>query len=86
MYPRSVPLTHEACERGRQRETALTRYLIAIEELDTYTLAEASAITGYDQKHLNNIARNGSLGAYKDGRNWKVTKEDLERYIQESKR
>lgn len=67
-------------------ESALTRYLVAIEELDTYTLAEAAKVTGYDPKYLNNRARDGSLGAYKDGRNWRVTKEDLDRYLRLSKR
>ncbi len=67
-------------------ESALTWYLIAIEELDTYTLAEAAKVTGYDPKYLNNRARDGSLGAYKDGRNWRVTKEDLDRYLKTSQR
>jgi len=67
-------------------ETALTRYLIAIEELDTYTLSEAAKLIGYDAKYLNNRARDGSLGAYKDGRNWRVTRQDLDRYLKQIKR
>lgn len=67
-------------------ESALTRYLVSIEELDTYTLAEAAKITGYDPKHLNNRARDGSLGAYKEGRNWRVTKPDLDRYTNQNKK
>ncbi len=62
-------------------ESALTRYLISIEELDTYSLSEAAKITGYQAKYLNIRARDGSLGAYKEGRNWKVTKQDLDRYL-----
>ena len=67
-------------------ESALTKYLVSIEELDTYTLSEAAKRTGYGAKYLNNRARDGSLGAYKDGRNWRVTNQDLENYIKQSKR
>jgi hypothetical protein len=42
--------------------------------------------TGYDPKYLNNRARDVSLGAYKDGRNWRITIQDLEKYIKRSKK
>ena len=61
-------------------EEALTKYLIAIEELENFSLREAAENSPYTQKYLNLRARDGSLGAYKQGRNWRVTREDLERY------
>ena len=62
-------------------EEALTKYLVVIEELETYSLREASEQCKYSAKYLNLLARNGSLGAYKHGRNWRVTRRDLENYI-----
>ena len=66
-------------------EEALTKHLIATEELETLTLREAAAQTPYTQEYLSLRARDGSLGAYKEGRNWKITREDLERYIKNNK-
>lgn len=62
-------------------EEALTKYLIAIEELETFSLREAAERSPYSTKYLNLRARDGSLGAYKRGRNWRVTGEDLENYV-----
>ena len=66
-------------------EGALTRYLVAIEELEVLTLREAAKISRYDAKYLNNRARDASLGAFKDGRNWKITREDFEKYVAQNK-
>ena len=66
-------------------EGALTRYLVVIEELEVLTLSEAAKVSGYDAKYLNSRARDGSLGAFKDGRNWKITKWDLEKYVAQNK-
>jgi len=66
-------------------EEALTKYLVAIEELETFSLREAAERTPYSAKYLNLRARDGSLGAYKRGRNWRVTGEDLERYVKGAK-
>ena len=66
-------------------ESALTKYLVAIEELKIYSLREASEHSTYTAKYLNLLARNGSLGAFKQGRNWKVTQRDLENYIKENR-
>jgi len=61
-------------------ERALDMYLDALEEPEMFTLAEASKITPYSQEYLSLIARKGQLGAYKQGRNWVVSKQELERY------
>jgi excisionase family DNA binding protein len=65
-------------------EEALTKYLIAIEELETLSLREAAERSPYSTKYLNLRARDGSLGAYKRGRNWRVTREDLENYVRDN--
>ena len=64
-------------------EEALTKYLVAIEELETLSLREAAQHSPYTAAYLGLRAYDGSLGAYKDGRNWRVIKEDLEAYIKE---
>ncbi len=67
-------------------EKTLNLYLEAIEEPETLTLAEASKITPYSQEYLSLLARRGALGAFKQGRNWVVTKEDLDRYVRSVRR
>jgi Fic family protein len=64
-------------------EESLTKHLVAIEELETYTLREATEHSPYTAAYLGLRAYDGALGAYKEGRNWRVTKEDLEAYIEE---
>jgi Fic family protein len=63
-------------------EGALDMYLNSLEEPETLTLAEASRITPYSQEYLSLLARKGILGAHKQGRNWVVTKRDLDRYLE----
>jgi hypothetical protein len=36
-------------------------------------------------KYLNLKYRDGSLDTYKQGRNWRVTRKDLERYLKEKR-
>jgi Fic family protein len=62
-------------------ERALDTYLEAIEEPEILTLTEASKITPYSQEYLSFLARKGALGAFKQGRNWVITKRDLNRYL-----
>jgi len=62
-------------------ERALDMYLDALEEPEILTLAEASKITPYSQEYLSLLARKGALGAFKQGRNWVVTRRDLDRYL-----
>jgi hypothetical protein len=62
-------------------EKALDTYLEAIEEPEILTLTEASKITPYSQEYLSFLARKGALGAFKQGRNWVITKRDLHRYL-----
>jgi Fic family protein len=64
-------------------EEALTKHLVAIEELETYSLREAAQHSPYTAAYLGLRAYDGSLGAYKEGRNWRVTRGDLEAYIDE---
>jgi len=70
---------------ARSVEESLTRYLVAVEELETYSLREAAQRSPYTAAYLGLRAYDGTLGAYKDGRNWRVIKEDLERYIAQNK-
>ena len=56
-------------------------YLNALEEPEILTLAEASKLTPYSQEYLSLLARKGALGAFKEGRNWVVTRRDLDRYL-----
>ena len=66
-------------------EEALTKHLVAIEELETISLREAAQRSPYTAAYLGLRAYDGSLGAYKQGRNWRVTREDLEQYIEQNK-
>lgn len=63
-------------------EGTLGMYLNSVEEPEILTLAEASKITQYSQEYLSLLARQGLLGSYKQGRNWVVTKGDLDKYLQ----
>jgi Fic family protein len=62
-------------------ERSLDMYLNALEEPQIFSLAEASKIVPYSQEYLSLLARKGALGAYKKGRNWVVTKKELDRYL-----
>jgi Fic family protein len=71
---------------ARCAEKALGMYLDALEEPEILTLAEASKITPYSQEYLSLLARKGLLGAYKQGRNWVVSKRELDRYLMSVRR
>jgi Fic family protein len=62
-------------------ERALDMYLDALEEPEILTLAEASRITPYSQEYLSLLARKGALGAFKQGRNWVISRQELDRYL-----
>jgi len=62
-------------------ERALDIYLQAVEEPELLTLAEASRLAPYSQDYLSLLARRGALGAFKRGRNWYITRGDLEAYV-----
>jgi cell filamentation protein, protein adenylyltransferase len=66
-------------------EDNLTKHIIAVEEIETLSLREAAQKSPYTAEYLGLRARDGSLGAYKEGRNWRTTREDLEQYIQKNK-
>ncbi|MBL7167889.1 Fic family protein [Candidatus Bathyarchaeota archaeon] len=67
-------------------ERALDVYLQVLEEPRLLTLTEASRLVPYSQEYLSLLARRGALGAFKKGRNWVISREDLERYIQSVKK
>lgn len=67
-------------------EKSLDMYLNALEEPEILTLAEASKLTPYSQEYLSLLARKGALGAFKRGRNWVITKRDLDRYLRSRRR
>lgn len=71
---------------ARCAEKALDTYLDALEEPEILTLAEASKITPYSQEYLSLLARKGLLGAYKQGRNWVVSRRELDRYLMSVRR
>jgi Fic family protein len=71
---------------ARCAEKALDMYLDALEEPEILTLAEASKITPYSQEYLSLLARKGMLGAYKQGRNWVVSRRELDRYLKSVRR
>ena len=48
------------------------------------TLAEAAKLTPYSKEYLGLLARKGMLSATKIGRNWQVTQEALEEYMEKS--
>ena len=66
---------------ARSVEHALDIYLRVVEEPEVLSLREASRQTPYSQEYLSLLARRGAIGAFKKGRNWYITKRDLERYL-----
>lgn len=49
-------------------------------------LSEIAKSTPYNAKYLNLLARQGKLEAHKEGRNWLISKEAIERYINSRER
>jgi excisionase family DNA binding protein len=70
---------------ARCAERTLDIYLNTIEEEDVLTLSEASRVTSFSQEYLSLLARSGRLAAFKEGRNWRVSRRELERYLTEVK-
>jgi len=70
---------------ARCAERTLDIYLNTIEEQDVLTLSEASRIMSFSQEYLSLLARSGRLAAFKEGRNWRVSRGELERYLAEVK-
>lgn len=70
---------------ARCAERTLDIYLNTIEEQDVLTLSEASRMTSFSQEYLSLLARSGRLAAFKEGRNWLVSRRELERYLVEVK-
>jgi Fic family protein len=66
---------------ARSVERALDIYLHALEEPELLSLAEASELSPYSHEYLSLLARKGIIGAFKKGRNWYITREDLNRYV-----
>jgi len=51
-----------------------------------FSLSKIAQSTPYSEKYLNLLARMGKIEAYKEGRDWVVSKEALQRYITGRKR
>jgi len=66
---------------ARSVERSIDVYLHAIEEPQLLSLREASKYTPYSQEYLSLLARKGAIGAIKIGRNWYITKEEIDRYV-----
>ncbi len=70
-------------------EQSLDIYLGAVEaskpENKLFSLAEAAKLTPYSQEYLSLLARKGSIGAVKVGRNWKITQNALTDYLSKDK-
>jgi excisionase family DNA binding protein len=70
-------------------ERSLDIYLdtFGLSQKDYLSLSEAAKISknNYSEEYLSLLARTGRIGAIKFGRNWKITKEELEEYESEQK-
>lgn len=68
-------------------ERSLDLYLRALEptkkEDELLTLAAASKISPYSQEYLSLLARKRRIAAVKVGREWMITKKELQRYSEE---
>ena len=67
---------------ARTVEQAIDANLRIKEKPKVLSLAEASRCCPYSQEYLSLLARKGAIGAFKQGRNWYITNEDLNRYVQ----
>jgi excisionase family DNA binding protein len=71
-------------------EQSLDMYLSAVEPSTPtnrmLTLSEAAKLTPYSQEYLSLLARKGLIGAVKIGRNWKVSQNELEDYMNKNKK
>jgi excisionase family DNA binding protein len=69
---------------GRCVERSLDLYLDAFRGGEDFiSLAQAAKGTPYSQEYLSLLARKGSIGAVKIGRNWFIKKSALDRYIKD---
>lgn len=62
-------------------ERSIDIYIHALEEPELLSLADASALVPYSQEYLSHLSRKGVLGPFKKGRNWYITKENLDGYV-----
>jgi hypothetical protein len=67
-------------------ERSIDIYIHALEEPDLLSLADASVLVPYSQEYLSLLSGKGVLGAFKKGRNWYVTKENLDDYVNSIKK
>lgn len=51
------------------------------EKPEILSLAEASRCTPYSQEYLSLLSRKGAIGAFKQGRNWYIARDDLDNYV-----
>jgi len=66
---------------ARSVENTLDLYLRAVEEPGIMSLSEASELVSYSQEYPSLLARRGAIAAFKRGRNWYITRRELDRYV-----
>ena len=84
MQARMEGITHFANFIGKAVERSLDIYLdsLGAQSKEYLSLKEAAKISRnkYSEEYLSLLARNGKIGAIKFGRNWKITREELDEY------
>lgn len=53
--------------------------------MELLTVLEVSKILRVDRRTINSMINRGELRAYKVGKLYRITKEDLERYLEKSR-
>lgn len=68
---------------GRRVERAIdaNRYVREKGKPEILSLAEASRYVPYSQEYLSLLSRKGAIGAFKQGRNWCIARDDLDNYM-----
>lgn len=64
-----------------ERAIDVNRHAREKEKPEILSLAEASRYAPYSQEYLSLLSRKGAIGAFKQGRNWSIARDDLDRYV-----
>jgi len=54
--------------------------------MKTYTTEQLAKMFQVDQETIRNYIRGGRLGAFKSGRGWLVTEDDLTKYVDDNRK
>ncbi len=68
---------------ARSSERILDVYLNALDEPEILTLKQASEQSPYSVHYLSLLARRGRIAAFKKGNKWRITKDELTKYVSE---